>query len=55
MMKKSKMVEIELDIPPDILWKLFMRAHEQDINLNKLVCKILQDHIKKEKKKPAGK
>jgi predicted HicB family RNase H-like nuclease len=40
--------EIEIDLPKEELYQLMLMAHEQDITLNQLVEKILQEVIDKE-------
>ncbi len=36
---------ITLDLDHDVLFKLFMMAHEQDITFNQLIENILRDEI----------
>jgi predicted HicB family RNase H-like nuclease len=45
---KYNMEQITIDIDGDILLKLALMAHEQDITLNELICNILKEHIQKE-------
>jgi len=42
-------VQIQLDIPHDLLYKLMLQAHESDITLNEFILKILQDVIDRPK------
>jgi hypothetical protein len=45
----KKYVEVELDIEKDVLFKLMLMAHEQNITLNKLCENILKEQMKKMK------
>jgi predicted HicB family RNase H-like nuclease len=40
--------EIQMDIEDDLLIKLMMMAHEQNITLNKLIENILREQIEQE-------
>jgi predicted HicB family RNase H-like nuclease len=37
---------IQIDLEDDLLFKLMLKAHEQDITLNQLVENILREFIK---------
>jgi predicted HicB family RNase H-like nuclease len=41
------MEQITINIETDILLKLALMAHEQNITLNQLICNILKEHIQK--------
>ena len=41
----SKLTPIELDLPNDVLLSLTLMAHEQNITLNELCCKILSEIV----------
>lgn len=41
-------MEVTIDIPNDLLFRLMLMAHEQDITLNKLINKILKEFMDKE-------
>ena len=41
----SKFVDIELDLPNDVLLKLALMAHEQDITLNELCGNIFREIV----------
>lgn len=43
--KKKKTEEVEIFLPDDILLKLALEAHNQDITLNKLCNKIVKEKI----------
>lgn len=47
-MSKDNRVTVEIDLEDDLLFKLMLMAHEQDITLNQLVEKILQEFIERE-------
>lgn len=36
---------VELDLPSDVLFELMLQAHEQDITLNQLVNRVLQQAL----------
>jgi hypothetical protein len=36
---------IEIELEDDLLFKLMLRAHEQDITLNQLIDQILREYI----------
>jgi predicted HicB family RNase H-like nuclease len=38
-------VQIVLDLDRDLLFRIMVRAHEQDITLNQMIEKILQETI----------
>ena len=38
-------VQVPIDLPDDVLFKLMKRAHEQDITLNQMVERVLQEVI----------
>jgi hypothetical protein len=42
-------VQIQLDIPNDLLFKLMTMAHEADMTLNEFIVKILQEVIDRPK------
>lgn len=46
--RKDNRVDLELDLPDDLLWEMFHAAHKQDITLNQLVEKAIQAVIDKE-------
>jgi hypothetical protein len=45
-MSAPKMVEVEVDLPNDVLLDLSMIAHKQDITLNELCNNILKEIVK---------
>ena len=49
-MSSEKMVEVEVELPPETLLALALRAHDEDITLNQLCNRILKEQIEKEKK-----
>ena len=42
-------VDMEIDIPDDVLFKLMLQAHEHDITLNQMVERILREELDREK------
>jgi hypothetical protein len=42
-------VQIQLDIPHDLLYKLMLQAHEADMTLNEFIVKILQEAMNRRK------
>lgn len=42
-------IQVPIDLPDEMLYNMMKLAHEQDITLNQLVEKVLQDAIKKER------
>jgi len=42
-------VQIQLDIPHDLLYKLMLQAHEADLTLNEFIVKILQEAMSQRK------
>lgn len=48
-MTNDNRVSIEIDLEQELLYKLMLLAHEQDITLNQLVENILREYIEKEK------
>ena len=40
---------IEVDLDDDVLFKLFMLAHKQDITFNQLVENILREYLENNK------
>lgn len=47
-MSKDNRVTVQIDIEDDVLFKLMLMAHEQDITLNQLVENILREFIERE-------
>jgi hypothetical protein len=41
-------VDMEIDIPDDVLFKLMLQAHEHDITLNQMVERILREQLDQE-------
>ena len=41
-------VDVQIDIPDDVLFQLMLAAHEQDITLNQMVEQILRQELEKE-------
>ena len=50
-MTTDNRVTVQVDIEDDILFKLMLMAHEQDITLNQLVENILREFIERESAK----
>lgn len=48
-MNKINREDVGIDLDDDILLKLSMLAHEQDITLNQYIEKLLKDYIKNSK------
>lgn len=44
-MSKDNRVTIEIDLEDELLFKLMLMAHEQDITLNALIENILREFI----------
>jgi len=42
-------VQMQLDIPHDLLYKLMLQAHEADMTLNEFIVKILQEAMSQRK------
>lgn len=47
-MTQDNRVTIELDLEEDLLYQLMLKAHENDITLNQMIEKILQEYLDKE-------
>jgi hypothetical protein len=45
------MVDVEIDIDDDVLFKLMLMAHKRDITLNKFIEQILREYLEKMNKK----
>jgi hypothetical protein len=46
---KEKMVDVEIALSHELMFSLFMLAHENDMTFNELVSFILQKYIKEDK------
>lgn len=44
----TKMVDVEVNLPDDVLFELAMMAHKKDITLNQLCQDIIQAELDKE-------
>jgi hypothetical protein len=47
-MTENDMVDVELELPDDLLFELMKLAHEKDITLNQLVNDIIREELSKE-------
>lgn len=48
MSDKNDRVDVQIDIPDDVLFRLMLAAHERDITLNQLVEDILREQLDRE-------
>jgi len=44
-MSNKKFVKVQINFKKEVLFKLFLMAHERDVTLNKLVNDILKEYI----------
>ena len=48
MSENDNRVDVQIDIPDDVLFNLMLAAHERDITLNQLVGDILREQLDRE-------